>query len=68
MAIKCCYHCVPPKRHDKCHSDCPEHLAEKAEYERLKALDDSRRSVKNSIFVQRSNSFAKNMRKRGRKI
>lgn len=37
MGIKCCTHCVPPKRHSGCHSTCPEYTKEKAEHNREKA-------------------------------
>lgn len=35
--IKCCEHCVPPKRHPGCHAECQEYKHDKAEYEELKA-------------------------------
>lgn len=68
MAIKCCEHCVPPKRHTACWGDCPEYQAERAEYERLKAQDDQRRTVKNSIYLQRTDKVVKAERRHGRKI
>ena len=67
MAIKCCEHCVQPKRHTACWDNCPDYLAEKAEYDRLKAKDNARRNVKNSIYQQRSDKVVKAMRKHGRK-
>lgn len=68
MAIKCCEHCVPPKRHTACWGHCPEYQAERAEYERLKAQDDQRRNVKNSIYLQRTDKVVKSERRHGRKI
>lgn len=68
MAIKCCEHCVAPKRHVACWDHCPEYQAERAEYERLKAQDDQRRTVKNSIYLQRTDKVVKTLRRHGRKI
>lgn len=68
MAIKCCEHCVPPKRHEACWGHCPEYQAERAEYERLKAQDDQRRNVKNSVYFQRTDKVVKAERRHGRKI
>ena len=31
MSIKCCHHCVPPKRHLACWDTCPDYIEEKAE-------------------------------------
>lgn len=28
MIIKCCRHCVPPKRYPGCHATCPEYIEE----------------------------------------
>ena len=33
LGINCCRHCVPPKRHLHCHSECEEYKKEKAELE-----------------------------------
>ena len=35
--IKCCQFCVAPKRHLGCHSDCPEYIEEKAQWEEERA-------------------------------
>ena len=68
MGIKCCNGCVPPKRHTACWGHCPEYQAERAEYERLKAQDDQRRNVKNSVYFQRTDKVVKAERRHGRKI
>lgn len=34
--IKCCYKCVPPKRHLGCHETCEEYLKEKEEWNKKK--------------------------------
>ncbi len=66
MAIKCCNGCVPPKRHPGCHGQCPEYLAEKAEYDRLKALYDEKRDIGNAIYFNRSVKVCKAIKRRRR--
>lgn len=66
--IKCCNGCVPPKRHTACWGHCPDYLTEKEEYEAMKAKDDQRRSVKNGIYLQRTDKVVKAERRHGRKI
>lgn len=39
MTIDCCKKCVPPKRHPKCHADCPEYQ------EQRKALDEENKRI-----------------------
>ena len=34
--IKCCYKCIPPKRHIGCHASCEEYIEEKALHEKYK--------------------------------
>lgn len=67
MGVKCCYGCVPPKRHEACWDHCPEYKAEKADYAEKKAAEDMRRKVNNSIYQQRSDRVAKALRRHGRK-
>ena len=31
--FECCHHCVAPKRHSKCHIDCPEYLEAKERWD-----------------------------------
>ena len=50
--IYCCNGCVPPKRNGYCHTYCEEYLAEKAEHERQKAVDDQKRDVKTGLIRQ----------------
>ena len=54
MPIKCCKDCVAPKRHPGCHGSCDAYIAEKAEYERLKAVYEKDRKVTNEIYASRS--------------
>lgn len=65
--INCCHYCVAPKRHPGCHDHCPEYVAEKAEHDRLKAMDAEKRKVKNDIYNQRSEHVTKALKKHGRK-
>jgi hypothetical protein len=67
MAIKCCYGCVPPKRYPGCHGQCPEYLAEKAEYDRLMAQDREKREIGNAIYSNRSVKVNNAMRRRRNK-
>lgn len=64
MVIDCCKGCVPPKRHTGCHSDCPEYLKQKAEYDRLKEEDKKRRGVISAIYSQRDLNVYKAKRHR----
>lgn len=66
VIIKCCRYCIAPKRHPGCHDHCPEYAAEKAEHERCKANDDSRRKTQNGIYAQRSINIAKAKKKHRR--
>lgn len=68
MTIKCCHGCVPPKRHEACWGHCPDYLAERKEHEAEKEKDDQRRSVKNGIYLQRTDKVVKAERRHGRKI
>ena len=67
MAIKCCFGCKPPKRHEACWGHCPEYLAEKAQDEQEKAKDELKRKVSNDIYNQRADRIAKAQRHHGRK-
>lgn len=66
MAIKCCYGCVPPKRHTACWGDCPEYLAEKAEDDAQKADYKKAQAVRNDIYSSRSAKVNKAYRRRKR--
>lgn len=66
MAIKCCYGCVPPKRHPACHGHCPEYLAEKAKDDKEKAEEQKRKNISGGIYSERSYKIAKAKRKHGR--
>lgn len=65
MAIKCCKDCVPPKRYPGCHSHCPEYIEEKAEYERLKAIDQRKRDVQHRIINQKIDGVIRAQKRHG---
>lgn len=46
--IKCCEHCVPPKRKPGCGADCPEYKAEKAQYLADIKKEKERRSIEHT--------------------
>lgn len=48
--INCCRGCVAPKRHKACWGSCPEYLAEKAEYDRLKGEYDKKERIVGAIM------------------
>lgn len=51
--VRVCMNCVPPKRYPGCHASCPEYLAEKEEYDRLKAIDYQKRYTRGLLVDQR---------------
>lgn len=52
MAIKCCFGCVPPKRHRACWDTCPDYIKEKAEEDKKKEADKQRRALDRAIHQQ----------------
>ena len=64
--ITCCKGCVAPKRHPGCHSSCPEYLAQKAEYDRLKAENDRKKSIDANIYNSRYEKIDKARKNRRR--
>jgi hypothetical protein len=68
MTIYSCKGCVPPKRYPGCHGECANYLAEKANYDALKAKDNEKKAVEQGIYRQRSDKVyqaIKNRRKKG---
>ena len=47
--IKCCYKCVPPKRHPGCHAKCEEYLAEKRRLQELKDIENDARMKQDDL-------------------
>ena len=64
--IKCCHHCVPPKRHTACWGHCPDYAKERAEYDAKKAIENKKRKVSGGIYCQKSERVTKAIRKHGR--
>ena len=52
MAIKCCFGCVPPKRHRACWDTCPYYIKEKAEEDKKKEAEKKRRDLNRAIHQQ----------------
>lgn len=64
--MKCCKDCVAPKRHDRCHGHCQDYLAERAEYDRLKAEADRKKAVKDGIYHQKACGVARAIKRHGK--
>lgn len=62
--FKSCMNCVAPKRHPGCHASCPEYIAERAEYDRLKEIADRERDVGIGIYQSRSTKILKVLKNR----
>lgn len=60
--IKCCHHCVAPKRHTACWGHCPEYLKEKAEYEERKAAKHKSANIKAGLDAHRAAVVTKVMK------
>ena len=60
--INCCFGCVPPERHPGCHSTCKRYKDQRAVYDERKAIDDERRRVRNSCYIQRDEAVRKTMK------
>ncbi|MBR5199224.1 MAG: hypothetical protein IKW20_05285 [Bacteroidales bacterium] len=65
--IKCCHHCVAPKRYPGCHDHCPEYLKEKAEYEALKAAYNGNAYVNAGLYDQREKRVMRAMKGKWKK-
>lgn len=63
--MNCCHGCVAPKRKPGCHDHCPEYIAERVEYDRLKAVEDLRNAVKNGIYLQKSYGISRCIKRHG---
>lgn len=67
MTFKSCFGCVAPKRHPGCHGSCPEYLAERAEYDRLKEIHDREQRVTIGIYTSRNQKVYKALKDRRNK-
>lgn len=50
--ICCCKGCVAPKRNPGCHGTCPEYIEQKAEHDRLKAIENQKRAIEAGLDSQ----------------
>lgn len=62
--VRSCMGCVPPKRHPGCHGQCKEYLEQKAEYDRLKAIDYQKRHTIGMLVDQRAEAINRANKKR----
>lgn len=62
--MKCCHHCVPPKRHTACWDTCPDYIEEKAEDDKKKEADRKSRAIDSGIRQQRERSMRRILKKR----
>lgn len=62
--MKCCHHCVPPKRHTACWDTCPDYIEEKAEDAAKKEAERKRLSIDRGIREQRSRAVHRALKKR----
>ena len=59
MGIRCCYGCVPPKRHRACWDTCPDYIQEKAEDDKKKQVERDRRAADRAFREQRRQRYRK---------
>lgn len=64
MAITCCKECVAPKRYPGCHGSCVEYIEARAEYDRLKAINDQKKDVGIAIHIARTDKVYRAMKDR----
>lgn len=63
--MKCCRHCVPPKRYPGCHDHCPDYIEERAEFDELKAIEEKKKAVRQSIYNQKSRAVTRALKRHG---
>ena len=67
MQVYSCKGCVAPKRYPGCHSKCHEYIAQRAEYDRLKAAWDQQQAITIGIYTSRNEKVYKAMKDRRNK-
>ena len=67
MGVKCCYGCVPPKRHTACWGHCPDFAAEKAADAAQKEAYYKERRLTGDIRGERRLRYIRYLQHRGRK-
>lgn len=67
MGIKCCYGCVPPKRHTACWGHCPDYIKEKAEDTAKKEAYYKEARLTGEFRQRRKDRYARYLQHRGRR-
>lgn len=62
--FKCCFYCVPPKRHPGCHAECAEYIKSRAEFDRMREIEKGERRKDDEL---RSYDVDRNERARKKK-
>ena len=62
--IKCCWGCDPPERNPYCHSYCKKYKEQKAEHDRLKAIEDKKKSAAISVMTQKNDGVRRALKGR----
>ena len=65
MSIKSCNGCVPPKRHDKCHGNCPDYNTEIIMNSVTQAPAEKEKRVSHSITSQKLDGVERAYRRNG---
>lgn len=52
MRYECCRWCVPPKRNEYCHSNCPEYTEARAKHDEDNAIMNQAKAVKGGLIAQ----------------
>lgn len=67
MAIRCCYGCVAPKRHEGCWGHCPEYIQEKAKHDAQNEAIRKQNAISYGITVQKAAGVTRALKKRRHK-
>jgi hypothetical protein len=67
MGIKCCYGCVPPKRHTACWGHCPDYAKEKAQNEKDTAAQRKQKEIQAGITSQKYDGVFRACKRRGKR-
>lgn len=62
--VRSCKGCVPPNRYPGCHGQCQKYLEEKAEYDRLMAIEYQKRHTDGLLTDQRLRGITRAVKKR----
>ena len=64
MIFKCCMNCEQPKRHPGCHDHCPEYKEIRADYDRRKSIENSKKAVSANLTAQKQNGIDRAIKKK----